>query len=48
MNPSFAVSAATQEPPIIRDSRSSISEVTIVTKQQCRELADRHMNVSVK
>lgn len=29
---------------IIRGSRSSISEVTIVTKQQCRELADRHMN----
>ena len=29
---------------IIRGSRSSISEVTIVTKQQCRELADRYMN----
>lgn len=27
---------------IIRGSRSSISEVTIVTKQQCRELADRY------
>ena len=29
---------------IIRDSSGSISDVAVVTKQQCRELADRHMN----
>ena len=29
---------------ITRDSSGSISDVAVVTKQQCRELADRHMN----